>query len=713
MELLFAWIKKERNIENCGFNFGGKYLFAYNSEKKELDIRKNNAFVNGFFDLKFDYENSRNQEPPRVSNITGVVGRNGTGKSSLLEFLTDMPYYLNHNMDFSNYSGTSKVSEFNFDDPPKNSSFLVFKVKNETGDKLHILSEKVENREPIPIAKKQITSIIISDDINGGMDSEKTKTFKFSVGTGLSINKDSVKVETIDILNKEYYQSVIYFSNSFYDRITDELVSSNLKNLGFRQSLMKLAEKGGSFAEVTKQHKNKEMKQVISMVSDINQNTTDDKSDFRDPVKLPNYVILSVQDFLRRFEQKDRLSFTKSDKDKESQQAIATITSFFQNYSFLDMSQTNNPNYKFLVDFCNAAFLYYADNRFLNAYKIVDAIQNQYNKIVVDKQQGFLNNILSNEKYYYEHKKDKVEKNKVETKALFDSFIILIEDKNVTFNENNESLSIQILNKQTKDVYENFVEKYFKSISLLPHFDGFLEFSLSHLGGDEASPLSAGESALYYTFGRFHSLKHKVLNNNLLILIDEGDLYLHPEWQKSYIDYLVKFLPVIFKDKQIQIVITSHSPIILSDLPKENVIFLTKGFNKKCKVLPTEGRKTFGANIHDLYNDGFFVDGNNSTGAMGKFAENKINKVIDWLNSDKEKDSDRLKDIFDYNKNIIELVDEPILYNRLYEMYSEKLVEEFGEMLGEEELNSLYEKRKKTLEEEHQKRIQKLRKDRK
>jgi len=342
--------------------------------------------VNGFFDLKFDYENSRNQEPPRVSNITGVVGRNGIGKSSLLEFLTDMPYYLNHNMDFSNYSGTSKVSEFNFDDPPKNSSFLVFKVKNETGDKLHILSEKVENREPIPIAKKQITSIIISDDINGGMDSEKTKTFKFSVGTGLSINKDSVKVETPDNLNEEYYQSVIYFSNSFYDRITDELVSSNLKNLGFRQSLITLTGKGGSFAEVTKQHKNKEMKQVISMVSDINQmKTSDDKSDFLDPVKLPNYVILSVRDFLRRFEKKDRLSFTKSDKDKESQQAIATITSFFQNYSFLDMSQTNNPNYKFLVDFCNAAFLYFMDNKILKANEIVDAIQNQYdNKMVLD-----------------------------------------------------------------------------------------------------------------------------------------------------------------------------------------------------------------------------------------------------------------------------------------------------------------------------------------
>ncbi|MCG3694450.1 AAA family ATPase [Aliarcobacter butzleri] len=57
---------------------------------------------------------------------------------------------------------------------------------------------------------------------------------------------------------------------------------------------------------------------------------------------------------------------------------------------------------------------------------------------------------------------------------------------------------------------------------------------------------------------------------NRLILLDEPDNTLHPNWQKEYINLLVTLL----KDKKyIHIIITSHSPFLISDLPKENVIF--------------------------------------------------------------------------------------------------------------------------------------------
>ncbi|MEV9525160.1 AAA family ATPase [Aliarcobacter butzleri] len=107
---------------------------------------------------------------------------------------------------------------------------------------------------------------------------------------------------------------------------------------------------------------------------------------------------------------------------------------------------------------------------------------------------------------------------------------------------------------------------------------------------------------------------------NRLILLDEPDNTLHPNWQKEYINLLVTLL----KDKKyIHIIITSHSPFLISDLPKENVIFLEKGK----QVYPFEdGKQTFGANIHTLLSHGFFM----KDGLMGEFAKDKIQSIIKY-----------------------------------------------------------------------------------
>ena len=75
--------------------------------------------------------------------------------------------------------------------------------------------------------------------------------------------------------------------------------------------------------------------------------------------------------------------------------------------------------------------------------------------------------------------------------------------------------------------------------------------------------------------------------------------------------------------KQIHLIISSHSPFILSDLPKENIIFLEKGK----QVYPFDDRKqTFGANIHTLLSHGFFM----KDGLMGEFAKDKIQSIIKY-----------------------------------------------------------------------------------
>ena len=46
--------------------------------------------------------------------------------------------------------------------------------------------------------------------------------------------------------------------------------------------------------------------------------------------------------------------------------------------------------------------------------------------------------------------------------------------------------------------------------------------------------MSTGEDALLTQYSRFYEIKSRLKQKNLLILIDEGDLYFHPQWQKEY-----------------------------------------------------------------------------------------------------------------------------------------------------------------------------------
>ena len=106
------------------------------------------------------------------------------------------------------------------------------------------------------------------------------------------------------------------------------------------------------------------------------------------------------------------------------------------------------------------------------------------------------------------------------------------------------------------------------------------------------------------------------------LFLDEVEFGLHPDWQKRFLSELITILKIF--DIKVNLVYATHSPFILSDLPKENIIFLEKGK----QVYPFEdGKQTFGANIHTLLSHGFFM----KDGLMGEFAKSKIDDVITQL----------------------------------------------------------------------------------
>ncbi|MDO8454729.1 MAG: AAA family ATPase [Sulfurimonas sp.] len=141
-----------------------------------------------------------------------------------------------------------------------------------------------------------------------------------------------------------------------------------------------------------------------------------------------------------------------------------------------------------------------------------------------------------------------------------------------------------------------------------------------------------------------------------LFLFDEIEISLHPNWQKKLISNIDSILKKL-NGGNIHFILTSHSPFILSDLPKENVIFLKDGKQIHVDI------NTFGANIHTLLSHGFFM----KDGLMGEFAKGKINEAIKLLNQ-----KALSKEDMNFCENIILIIGEPILKRQLQKMLDSK-----------------------------------------
>lgn len=124
--------------------------------------------------------------------------------------------------------------------------------------------------------------------------------------------------------------------------------------------------------------------------------------------------------------------------------------------------------------------------------------------------------------------------------------------------------------------------------------------------------MSSGEIAFLNLFARLHEV-HKKLEDtcnyptNIYLLIDEGEQGFHFQWQKEYLKILTEIIPEIFNDgTKIHLIFATHSPITLSDMPNNHIVFLKKYVNNEVRVLTDNSVKnTFAANIHEILYDGF------------------------------------------------------------------------------------------------------------
>lgn len=204
-------------------------------------------------------------------------------------------------------------------------------------------------------------------------------------------------------------------------------------------------------------------------------------------------------------------------------------------------------------------------------------------------------------------------------------------------------------------------------------------------GSQKAIPLdllSSGERQFMYLASTiaYHALNlssvpddsTRIKYNKLNLILDEVEICFHPEYQRLFLDRLLKMIENLGLNKNfdINIILTTHSPFLLSDIPQANVLYLQDGDIANEKDIPTN---PFAANVNDILHQSFFLN----NGFMGEFAQNKINDAISDLSATRNISDNRRKEI----KSLIEIIGEPLLKQTLQDLYIAKFPNERDEMI--------------------------------
>lgn len=184
--------------------------------------------------------------------------------------------------------------------------------------------------------------------------------------------------------------------------------------------------------------------------------------------------------------------------------------------------------------------------------------------------------------------------------------------------------------------------------------------------------MSAGERQLYYIVSTliYHILNIKSVTNNrinyrnLAIVLDEVELGFHPEYQVKFIHFIIDMFKRLGLSRYLNFhfLITTHSPFLLSDFRKSNILYLEQG-----KIVDKDSfLNPFCANINDILSQSFFL----RDGFIGYFARKKVMELLNWLS--KCTKENKVWTV-DKAKVVADSIGEPIVKERLKNMINNKI----------------------------------------
>ena len=302
--------------------------------------------------------------------------------------------------------------------------------------------------------------------------------------------------------------------------------------------------------------------------------------------------------------------------------------------------------------------------------QIVDTIMSMIQTIVMSPSDTW-NNVL---KLLNEYRKKEIELGN-NPFLMYTNNIFIGTDKYIDFMN---FFSEFILNDEVRQINSRYIKISTKFIEKIKEFhDAYkqcvriLEF-LSFSWG-----LSSGETLLLNQYGKLMSILKKnsmeqyylpkdvnsdIPAENAIILLDEAEVAFHPEWQRVYLDAMLKFITKNMCDAgtHIQIIIATHSPIILSDIPRQNTVFIQQ--NKEGKTITVDSTETFAANIYSLFKNAFFL----SNSMVGAFAERKLKELANDIQNTGKKGNEKIM------RRIL-LIGDEFVRSQFLKMYHQKM----------------------------------------
>lgn len=564
MELLYLYITDDhRNIKGCEYNFSPNYRFSYEQETKTFHMEKRNVLPAQWFGNN-------------ILNITAIIGKNGAGKTNMMECLIRALCYQDGGLIIFLHGGCLwtnchvKFTNYVFD-------FEIHRMER-SGSPLNTeLAESIQD-----------TSVVYySSAIDRALSNSRSHFSKFT-----------------DI------------SNAYFLRLSKQDVSK--------------APDYALASDVDIMQTNDIFKQLLFFIYCSKQ-----EFKFVDTVRLPRFLNVTLHVFDEK--EPENVAFKALVKDRTS--------------SFGDQLK------------------YYM----LRQIFALGSISEEWTENTTFEEVMLLQN--RNEDYRPD---------------LYRILIELHEEKKIVYKENEQNAitkgnNIMAFKVEIDAMNQAFISALFCYYSIHPivPYASFGSFYLKENVVNNAMTLGYGMSSgerVFYTFfarlfgvvfdkqGELHSafkketeISSRYNGKSIVMLLDEAELSMHPEWQQKFINLLTRALNQFFPKIKFQIIFASHSPILISDLPKSNIIFLKKRDDDTCLVCDAlKCKETFGANIHTLFNDAFFLDGI----PIGDFAKYKINKLFLRV-----KGGDVSKTLLDE----IYRIGEPILKANLLRLYDENI----------------------------------------
>ena len=187
-------------------------------------------------------------------------------------------------------------------------------------------------------------------------------------------------------------------------------------------------------------------------------------------------------------------------------------------------------------------------------------------------------------------------------------------------------------------------------------------YPTSHISSGERQMLNMVGAVVYHlrnlgsSLGKERFIRYK----NIHVCLDEIELCFHPAYQRDLVNYLLGQISAAHlpEDISINISLLTHSPFVLSDVPRGNILYLREGkpVNLEISVNP------FAANVNDILQQSFFMD----DGFTGRYAQRIISRLIHYLNGDtslgKEWSEEQIE-------KLISNIGEPLLHYELNRLF--------------------------------------------